>query len=184
MRLVVAVLLLLTLALQYALWFSRGGIRDVDKLKQSVAEQQAEIALLKERNRALSAEVIDLKQGLDAVEERARSEMGMIKNGEVFFRMTDQARSAAAAPPSADGGVSAPVEPALEPPLDPLLPADAGPPADLAPAEAEIPPQIVRQTSSGAVSAAAAQKPRAETGPRSPPVLPQRQLPARPALPP
>ena len=95
MRVVIAVLLLLTLYLQYALWFTRGGIRDVDKLKQSVTEQKDEIARLKERNRALAAEVIDLKQGLEAIEERARSDMGMIKEGEVFFRMTEPSPAAA-----------------------------------------------------------------------------------------
>ena len=135
MRLVVLVLLLLTLYLQYALWFTRGGIRDVDKLKQEVAEQEDENARLRERNRALSAEVGDLKQGLDAVEERARSEMGMIKSHEVFFRMTEQERNAADAasavhtpsPPAVKAGAST-NEPALEPPLDPLAPSDAAPP--------------------------------------------------------
>ena len=74
MRLVIVTLIALTLYLQYSLWYTRGGIRDVDKLKTAVAEQKAEIARLKERNRSLSAEVIDLKQGLEAIEERARSE--------------------------------------------------------------------------------------------------------------
>ena len=89
MRLVIAFLVLLTLYLQYSLWYTRGGIKDVDKLKTAVAEQKDEIAQLKERNQSLAAEVIDLKQGLEAIEECARSEMGMIKNGEVFFRITD-----------------------------------------------------------------------------------------------
>ncbi|MGE0859915.1 MAG: cell division protein FtsB [Gammaproteobacteria bacterium] len=103
MRLVIVTLIALTLYLQYSLWYTRGGIRDVDKLKTAVAEQKAEIARLKERNRSLSAEVIDLKQGLEAIEERARSEMGMLKDGEVFFRITDPSRPPApgAAPPNA-----------------------------------------------------------------------------------
>ena len=100
-----------------------------------MAEQEDENARLQERNRALSAEVGDLKQGLDAVEERARSEMGMIKSHEIFFRMTEQERDAADAasavhtpsPPAVNAGASA-NEPALEPPLDPLAPSDAAPP--------------------------------------------------------
>ena len=124
MRLVIAVLVLLTMYLQYALWVTRGGIHDVDKLKVSVAEQKDDIARLKERNRALAAEVSDLKQGMEAVEERSRSEMGMIKRGEVFFRITDphhehdipQHRAAV----TGQG-----VEPPLEPPLDPVAPGSA-----------------------------------------------------------
>jgi cell division protein FtsB len=88
-RAVVVVLVLVTLYLQYALWFTRGGIRDVDKLEHAVEVARADIADLRERNRALAAEVMDLKQGLEAIEERARSEMGKIKEGEVFFRLTE-----------------------------------------------------------------------------------------------
>ena len=88
MRVVIALLVLVTLYLQYQLWFERGGIPEVRKLEQALAEQRAEIQRLRDRNQALAAEVVDLKQGLEAIEERARSEMGMIKEGEVFFRMT------------------------------------------------------------------------------------------------
>ena len=123
MRLVIVVLVLLILYLQYGLWYTRGGKHDVDKLKVSVAEQKDEIARLKERNRSLAAEVMDLKQGLEAVEERARSEMGMIKNGEVFFRITDPKHGREQ---SGNGnGLAKGVEPPLEPPLDPLAPGDA-----------------------------------------------------------
>ena len=89
MRVVIALLVLITLYLQYTLWFERGGVRDVRKLEQAVAEQRDEIQRLRERNQALAAEVMDLKQGLEAIEERARSDMGMIKENEVFFRMTE-----------------------------------------------------------------------------------------------
>ena len=123
MRLVIVVLLLLTLYLQYGLWYTRGGKQDVEKLKLSVAEQKDEIARLKERNRSLSAEVMDLKQGLEAVEERARSEMGMIKNGEVFFRITDPKHERDQV--GNGNGLANGVEPPLEPPLDPLAPGDA-----------------------------------------------------------
>ena len=89
MRVFIALLLLVTVYLQYTLWFERGGIRDVRKLERAVAEQRAEIERMRARNEALAAEVVDLKQGLEAIEERARSDMGLIKEGEVFFRLTE-----------------------------------------------------------------------------------------------
>jgi cell division protein FtsB len=106
-RVVIALLLIVTLYLHYALWFTRGGIRDVHKLEQALAEAEAEVADLRERNRALAAEVMDLKQGLDAIEERARSEMGKIKAGEIFFRLTET--PAEAGPPAS--APAAPVPP-------------------------------------------------------------------------
>ncbi len=87
MRVIVFVLVVTLIYLQYILWFSKGGIRDEQMLKHTVSEQQAEISVLKERNQALAAEVLDLKQGMDAIEELARSEMGMIKDGELFFQI-------------------------------------------------------------------------------------------------
>lgn len=87
MRVIAFVLVMILIYLQYILWFSPGGIRDEQMLKRTVAEQQAEISALQERNQALAAEVLDLKQGMDAIEELARSEMGMIKDGELFFQI-------------------------------------------------------------------------------------------------
>ena len=87
MRAIVFVLIALLIYLQYTLWFGKGGIRDVRMMERTVAQQQAEIGALKERNQALAAEVLDLKQGMDAIEELARSEMGMIKEGELFFQL-------------------------------------------------------------------------------------------------
>lgn len=89
MRLVIALLIGLFVFLQVTLWVGRGGVRDGNRLEQAVAEQQAENAALKSRNSELSAEVMDLKQGLEAIEELARSEMGMIKEGEQFFRVIE-----------------------------------------------------------------------------------------------
>lgn len=89
MRVVIALLVLLTAYLQYVLWFERGGIKDVEKLKAAVRLQQSEIQTLRDRNQALAAEVIDLKQGMEAIEERARSDMGLIRDGEIFIR-TDE----------------------------------------------------------------------------------------------
>ncbi len=89
MRLLIAILVLLLVALQYRLWLGDGGIREVWELKQAIRDQRTENAALVERNRALDAEVRDLKTGLDAVEERARSEVGMIREGETFFRIVE-----------------------------------------------------------------------------------------------
>ena len=93
MRVIVFVLVVLLIYLQYILWFSKGGIRDEQMLKRTVDQQQAEINALKERNQALGAEVLDLKQGMEAIEELARSEMGMIKDGESFFQLIKPTRS-------------------------------------------------------------------------------------------
>ena len=73
--------------LQYRLWLGHGNLFDVKQLEQARAEKIAENQHLRERNQALAAEVVDLKQGLEAIEERARSEMGMIKKGEAFFQI-------------------------------------------------------------------------------------------------
>ena len=85
----IAVLLLIVLALQAKLWFGEGGWREAKALQQTVNEQRAENARLQQRNDALKAEVEDLKSGETAVEERARSELGMIKPGETFYRVVE-----------------------------------------------------------------------------------------------
>lgn len=89
---VLLVLLAAMLAfLQYRLWLGEGGRRSVAALEQRVDEQARENAGLQQRNDALAAEVEDLKSGEAAVEERARSELGMIKPGETFYRVVDPA---------------------------------------------------------------------------------------------
>lgn len=82
-------LLLLLGALQAKLWLGDGGWRDAKALQQTVEEQRAENARLQQRNDALTAEVEDLKSGETAVEERARSELGMVKPGETFYRVVE-----------------------------------------------------------------------------------------------
>lgn len=89
---ILLLLALLLAALQYRLWFGQGNWRQVEQLRQQVAEQKRENERLLKRNQALAAEVKDLKSGVDAVEERARNEMGMIKPGETFYRVVDPAR--------------------------------------------------------------------------------------------
>jgi cell division protein FtsB len=73
--------------LQYRLWLSDDGVSDVARLREAVAAQRAENERLTERNRQLAAEVRDLKSGMAALEERARSELGMVARGETFYQV-------------------------------------------------------------------------------------------------
>jgi len=84
------ILTVILLLLQYRLWFSHAGLPSVLHLNRSVAVQTQDNKKLAERNQVLSAEVQDLKSGLDAIEERARSELGMIKEGETFFQIIEE----------------------------------------------------------------------------------------------
>jgi cell division protein FtsB len=90
MKWLTAIFFVLLLLLQYSLWFGNGGLLRVWQLNQSVATQKAENAKLKERNEALEAEVRDLKKGLEAIEERARTDLGMIKKDETFFLVIEE----------------------------------------------------------------------------------------------
>ena len=92
---VLALLLLALVALQATLWWGEGGLGEARELDLRVADQRAENARLQQRNDALSAEVEDLKSGEAAVEDRARSELGMIKPGETFYRVVAPARDGA-----------------------------------------------------------------------------------------
>ena len=87
MRWIWSILILLLLVLQYRLWFGEPSLPDVWQVKEDIAEQKRINQDLLERNRRLEAEVQDLKNGLSALEERARSEMGMIGEGETFFQV-------------------------------------------------------------------------------------------------
>lgn len=89
MRTVLYTLLALLALLQVRLWVSDDGYRAAWRLADQVAAQQEENEALRERNRALAAEVGDLKTGLDAVEEIARSELGMIRSGETLYQVVD-----------------------------------------------------------------------------------------------
>lgn len=89
MKALIAVLVVLLVSLQFKLWFGDGNLVEVWRLQQAIETQQIENKGLKERNVALEAEVKDLKQGIEAIEERARSELGMIKKGETFFQVIE-----------------------------------------------------------------------------------------------
>lgn len=83
-------LVVILLLLQYRLWFSHDGLPSVLHLHRAVKVQMQENDKLIERNKVLAAEVHDLKSGLDALEDRSRSELGMVKPGETFFQIIDE----------------------------------------------------------------------------------------------
>ncbi len=83
------IFILLLVLLQYRLWFGNGSMREVYQLQDEMAQLEVENNKLLERNRSLAAEVSDLKQGEAAIEERARSEMGMIRYDETFYQIID-----------------------------------------------------------------------------------------------
>ncbi len=83
------------LLLQFTLWTGRGSLADFFNLQKNLQTQVYQNQTLIERNAALTGDVIDLKEGHEAIEERARNEMGMIKDGEVFYQVVqdDEAKS-------------------------------------------------------------------------------------------
>jgi cell division protein FtsB len=87
MKWLAAALAVVVLLLQYRLWLSPDGMREVVQLRHAVALQRAENERLSDRNRQLAAEVRDLKTGMDALEERARSDLGMIARNETFYQV-------------------------------------------------------------------------------------------------
>jgi cell division protein FtsB len=107
LRWLALVFVLLIAALQYPMWLGKGGWFKVRDLGRDVAKQQEANARLKARNDSLDADVRDLKTGYEAVEERARADLGMIRSDEVFFQL--QGANARGAVPAV------PVEPAAPP---------------------------------------------------------------------
>jgi cell division protein FtsB len=91
-RLVVALLLVMLVWLQFRLWVGEGSLAEVYSLRKEIAAQKLELEALYRRNAALQAEVDDLKEGLAAIEERARTELGMIKEGETFHQVVEPAK--------------------------------------------------------------------------------------------
>ena len=87
MKFITTILIVLLCMLQYRLWLGNANLIDVRNMEQTKIAKIAENDRLQERNQSLAAEVQDLKSGLEAIEERARSEMGMIKSDETFFQI-------------------------------------------------------------------------------------------------
>lgn len=105
MRLLAIVLGALVLLIQYPLWLGKGGVLRVWETERQIEVQREANTKLQLRNAALDAEVRDLKQGLEAVEERARSELGMIRKDEIYFQVLEgeppaRKPAAATAPPA------------------------------------------------------------------------------------
>jgi cell division protein FtsB len=90
MRIITLLLVLLIAALQWPMWLGKGGWYRVWQVDKALRDQRISNASLMVRNAALAAEVMDLKTGTDAIEERARSELGMIKKDEVFFHILEK----------------------------------------------------------------------------------------------
>jgi cell division protein FtsB len=95
MKYLAAVLLVLLVMLQYRLWFGDAGVREVNRLQAEIEHQKAENDVLRDRNRTLSAEVQDLKKGTTAIEERARTDLGMVGQRETFYQVVPLPRGAA-----------------------------------------------------------------------------------------
>jgi len=89
-KIITYALIAILVLLQYPLWLGSGGVLAVWRLKHEITAQKLENAELKERNLAVEADVNDLKQGFAAIEERARTELGMVKKGEVFYQVIEQ----------------------------------------------------------------------------------------------
>jgi len=87
MRVVTLILLVLFILLQFKLWFGEGGFREVSRLETRVEEPRQRNTDLLQRNAELQAEVEDLRERLEAVEERARNELGLIKPAEQFYQV-------------------------------------------------------------------------------------------------
>jgi cell division protein FtsB len=90
LKLVLAVFGLVLFWLQVRLWTGPGSLAEINRLETEIATQIASNAELQQRNETLFQDVSDLKNGLDSVEERARSELGMIKKGETFYLIVDK----------------------------------------------------------------------------------------------
>jgi len=104
MRVLLMALVVVLAFLQFRLWTGQGGHRSVAALQAQVQQQTRENAGLQQRNAALAAEVEDLKSGEAAAEERARSELGMIKPGETFYRVVEPDKAPATAASSPGDG--------------------------------------------------------------------------------
>lgn len=100
MKALTLVLAALIVLIQYPLWLGKGSWLRVWEVDQQIRAQRETNRQLKARNDGLEAEVRDLKVGVEAVEERARSELGMIRNDEIFFQVLESARPAPAPGPA------------------------------------------------------------------------------------
>ncbi len=87
MKILIGVLIIMLIGLQYKLWLGDGSLSEVVQLSRELETQKDKLRQLEERNRVLEAQVLDLQNGLDAFEEKARNDLGMIKQGETFIQL-------------------------------------------------------------------------------------------------
>jgi cell division protein FtsB len=106
LRWVALILLLLLIGLQFKLWSDHGGMSEVNSLRIAVKKQSDENDKLTQRNQALAADVADLKHGEQAVEARARGELGLVKPGETFYQVVEKPANAASATAPAAAGTA------------------------------------------------------------------------------
>ena len=100
MKFLAAGLVIVLVLLQYRLWLGDGGMREVHRLRAEIEVQRDQNSELKERNRTLAAEVQDLKKGTVAIEERARTDLGMVGRGETFYQVVEPKAAVQPAPSS------------------------------------------------------------------------------------
>lgn len=98
LRWVALILILILIGLQMKLWTGNGSMHDVENLRAAVRAQSEKNAKQVQLNQALAADVADLKNGKQAIEARARSELGLIKPGEVFYQVVEKPANTATAP--------------------------------------------------------------------------------------
>jgi cell division protein FtsB len=89
MRVIIAIIILLIIHLQYRIWVGDGSFSQIDAYQQRLDELKKQAEEKRQRNEALYAEVLDLRKGQEAIEERARDELGMIKEDETFFHVLE-----------------------------------------------------------------------------------------------
>ncbi|GAO35753.1 cell division protein FtsB [Sulfuricella sp. T08] len=110
MRWLTLIFVVLIAALQYPLWLGKGSWLRVWEVDRESTQQKEVNLKLRARNASLDAEVRDLKQGYDAIEERARSELGMIKRDEIFFQVLEESKPAVRAQPEVEKKAAPQVE--------------------------------------------------------------------------
>lgn len=89
MKILIAIIILLIIHLQYRIWIGDGSVAQIEAYQQRLDDLKAQVEEKRERNEALYAEVLDLRKGQEAIEERARYELGMIKEDETFFHVLE-----------------------------------------------------------------------------------------------
>ena len=89
MKILLSIVILLVILLQYRLWYGNGGIEEIKAFQHRLDDLKEQVEEKRERNEALYAEVEDWRKGQEALEERARDELGMIREGETFFQVLE-----------------------------------------------------------------------------------------------